>query len=65
MNTIMTVLLVSLFSVENAEFIETSNKQIAEGYSWTYVGMQTPSGDPAITIKPENGNEFILFRLTK
>lgn len=61
----MTVLLVSLFSVENAEFIETSNKQIAEGYSWTYVGMQTPSGDPAITIKPENGNEFILFRLTK
>ncbi len=65
MNTIMTVLLVSFFSADNAEFIETSNKQIAEGYTWTYVGMQTPSGDPAITIKPENGNEYILFKLTK
>lgn len=65
METFMTVLLLSIASVDNAEFIERSNQQIAEGYKWTYVGKQTPSGDPAITVKPENGNEYILFKLTK
>ena len=65
METFMTVLLLSIASVDNAEFIERSNQQIAEGYKWTYVGKQVPSGDPAITVKPENGNEFILFKLTK
>ena len=52
-------------SHSNAEFIERSNEQIAQGYKWTYVGKQAPSGDPAITIKPENSDEFILFKLTK
>ena len=55
----------ALASANNAEFIERSNEQIAQGYKWTYVGKQAPSGDPAITVKPENGNEFILFKLTK
>ena len=41
METFMTVLLLSLASKPNAEFIETSNKQIAEGYEWTYVGKYT------------------------
>jgi hypothetical protein len=36
-----------------------------QGYKWTYVGKQSPSGDPAITIKPEHTDEFILFKLTK
>jgi len=52
-------------SHSNAEFIERSNEQIAQGYKWTYVGKQAPSGDPAITIKPENADEFILFKLVK
>ena len=59
------VIFVALASANNAEFIERSNEQIAQGYKWTYVGKQAPSGDPAITVKPENGNEFILFKLTK
>lgn len=59
------VMVVALFSAENAEFIETSNKQIKEGYSWEYVGKQTPSGEPAITIDPQDTDEYILFRLTK
>ena len=65
MKTILGVLFVSFFSADNAEFIETSNEQIAQGYKWTYVGKQEPTGDPTITVKPENGNEFILFKLTK
>ena len=65
METFLTVLLLSLASASNAEFIEKSNAQIEEGYRWTYVGKQTPSGDPAITIQPEHADEFILFKLTK
>ena len=65
METFMTVLLLSLASAANAEFIERSNAQIEEGYRWAYVGKQAPSGDPAITIQPEHAEEFILFKLTK
>ena len=65
MQDLLAVIFVDLASANNAEFIERSNEQIAQGYKWTYVGKQAPSGDPAITVKPENGNEFILFKLTK
>ena len=65
METLMTVLLLSLASANNAEFIERSNAQIEEGYSWEYVGKQAPDGNPAITIQPELADEFILFKLTK
>ena len=65
MQDLLAVIFVALASANNAEFIERSNEQIAHGYKWTYVGKQAPSGDPAITVKPENGNEFILFKLTK
>jgi len=65
METFITVLLLSLASASNAEFIERSNAQIEEGYKWAYVGKQAPDGNPAITIKPEHAEEFILFKLTK
>ena len=65
MENLLAVIVVAMFSHSNAEFIERSNEQIAQGYKWTYVGKQAPSGDPAITIKPENSDEFILFKLTK
>ena len=54
-----------MFGVAEAEFLQTSNAQQAEGYTWEYVGKQSPSGTPALTAKPENGDEYILFRLTK
>ena len=59
------VLLTAMFSINTAEFRETSNKQIKEGYEWNYVGKTKPSGVPAITIKPEDGDEYILFKLQK
>jgi len=65
MDTLLAVIVVAMFSHSNAQFIERSNEQIAQGYKWTYVGKQTPSGDPAITIKPEHADEFILFKLAK
>ncbi len=65
MENLLAGIVVAMFSHSNAEFIERSNEQVAQGYKWTYVGKQLPSGDPAITIKPEHADEFILFKLTK
>ena len=59
------VLVMALFSADTAEFRNTTNKQMKDGYSWNYVGKQAPSGSPNITIKPQSGDEYILFRLEK
>ena len=59
------VLVTALFSVDTAELRNTANNQLQEGYSWNYVGKQVPSGRPAITIKPQSGDEYILFRVEK
>ena len=54
-----------MFCGVNAEFIQTANKEIKQGYEWSYVGKTKPSGVPAITIKPQSGDEYILFKLKK
>ena len=59
------VLVMALFSADTTEFRNTANKQIKDGYSWNYVGKQAPSGSPNITIKPQSGDEYILYRLEK
>ena len=58
-------LTLALFSIDIEEFRTLANKQMKEGYSWNYVGKQAPSGTPAITIKPQSGDEYILYRLEK
>jgi len=58
-------LVLAMFSMNTAEFRELANQQMSEGYEWHYVGKQTPSGVPAITIKPEYGDEYILYKLKK
>ena len=55
----------ALFCGTNAEFFTTAEKQYKQGYEWNYVGKQAPSGSPAITIKPQSGDEYIIFRLEK
>ena len=57
------VFLTALWSQVNGDFINTSNKQVDEGYQWEYVGKQYASGSPALTMKPGNGKEIIFFRL--
>ena len=54
-----------LFSFDNQVFFNTTNKQMKDGYEWHYVGKQTPDGNPAITIKPQTGGEYILWKLKK
>lgn len=55
----------ALFGYNNAEFFETAKQQKDDGYKWEYVGKQTPDGSPAITIKPELSEEFIIYKLKK
>lgn len=59
------ILFAVLFAVDNKEFFDTVAEQKAQGYKWVEVGKTVPSGTPAITIKPENGNEYIVYRLEK
>ena len=59
------VIVLGLFSIDTQIFWETANLQIKDGYEWEYVGKTKPSGVPAITIKLENGNEYILYKLKK
>lgn len=62
---ILLVVVSALWFADNSEFVQTSNRQLDEGYKWVNVGKSKPSGTPAITIKSENGNEFIYYRLEK
>lgn len=55
-------LITAILGIDNKEFIDTSSAQLTEGYNWTYVGKQTPSGVPAITLEA-NGDEYILWKL--
>ena len=59
------VLVLGLFSMDTQEFRETANAQMKDGYKWEYVGKTKPSGVPAITIKPDNREEYILWKLNK
>ena len=61
----LSVLTIALFFSANAEFVSTANKEIKQGYEWSYVSKTKPSGVPAITIKPQSGDEYILFKLKK
>ena len=56
------ILATAIFGIDTKEFIDTSSKQLKEGYSWTFVGKQKPEGVPALTMK-SNGEEFILWKL--
>ena len=58
-------LVFALVSVDIEEFRTTANQQMKDGYEWKYVGKTKPSGVPAITINPQVGGEYILFKLQK
>tara|TARA_Y100000114_G_scaffold150948_1_gene167017 strand:- start:57 stop:251 length:195 start_codon:yes stop_codon:yes gene_type:complete len=54
----------ALWSIDNAEFIDTMNKQIAEGFRWNAIECRHVNPDlPAITIKAPTGNEFVCHKL--
>tara|TARA_A100001015_G_scaffold6823_1_gene8486 strand:+ start:1583 stop:1777 length:195 start_codon:yes stop_codon:yes gene_type:complete len=62
---LLLVLTTMLFFDTNSNFFEKANEQHIEGYKWEYIGKSVPSGSPALTIQPDNGNDFILYRLER
>lgn len=59
------VLFTGLFMFDNQEFFKTAEEQIQDGYTWEYVGKQTPGGSPAITVLDGQNQEVIYWRLNK
>ena len=60
------VLLAAMFSTDNENFINTMNEQMNNGYKWEYVGKQDVEKNvPSISIKAQNGEEYIFFKLKK
>lgn len=59
-------LVTALFAVDNAEFIETSNQQLAEGYTWHKIECREPNQNlPNIKITTPIGNEYVCWKLKK
>ena len=61
---LLLVVVSALWFNDNADFVQTAEQQIKEGYEWNYVGKKSPSGVPAITMKTQNG-EYVFFKLQK
>ena len=59
------VLMGGMFMFDNQKFFGTAEEQVKNGYSWEYVGKQTPTGVPALPVLDSSGNEVIYYRLTK
>jgi hypothetical protein len=52
----------ALFAFNESEFIDTSKKQMAEGYEWTRLDSCRPAAaDPSIKLN----NELVCFTLEK
>lgn len=56
----------TLFAVDNAEFIATSNQQLSEGYNWQKIECRAPNEDlPNIKITTPIGNDYVCWKLKK
>ena len=57
-------LFAALWSYDNAEYIATMNKQLAEGYSWNSIECRTPNEElPYIAIETPLGNKYVCNKL--
>ena len=59
---LLLVVVSALWFTDNAEFVQTAEQQLKEGYEWNYVGKTPASGVPAITMKTHDG-EYVFFKL--
>ena len=63
--TLFAIIFTSLFAIDNKEFFDTVEQNKKDGYTWQYVGKQTPDGNPAITALDAQDNEVIYYKMTK
>ena len=58
-------IVMSVFS-NNADFIQTTNQQLADGYTWAKIECRDTTGDvPALTMATANGAERVCYKLVK
>jgi len=59
-------LVVALFAYDNKEFLETVEKQKAQGYYWTQIDCrEATKGLPAVTIDTPTGKSFVCNKMVK
>jgi hypothetical protein len=63
--TFFAFMVTSLFAIDNKVFFDTVEQNKKDGFTWEYVGKQTPDGSPAITTLDAQNNEVIYFKMTK
>ena len=60
------VLVTALWSMDNAEYIDTMNNQLAKGFSWEQIECRAPMpGVPHIALESPLGNKYVCNKLTK
>jgi hypothetical protein len=60
------VLILSLWAVDNSEYVKTVANQIEEGYKWTSIECREANESlPAITIDSPTGKRFVCHKLMK
>ena len=52
--------------MDNKEYLDTMNEQLAKGYSWEQIECRAPTpGVPHIAIETPLGNKYVCNKLIK
>ena len=56
----------ALWSMDNKEYLDTMNEQLAKGYIWEQIECRAPTpGVPHIAIETPLGNKYVCNKLIK
>ena len=60
------VLVTALWSMDNREYLDTMNEQLAQGFSWKQIECRVPDESlPHIAIETPLGNKYVCNKLIK
>ena len=60
------IVVAGLWSMDNREYLNTMNAQLADGFSWNQIACREPNKElPYISIKSPNGKEYVCNKLEK
>ncbi len=61
---ILLIAVAALWSTANADFIKSSNEQLANGYTWQKISCRAPDESlPNIHITTPINNKYVCFKL--
>ena len=60
------ILFLALWSYDNQQFLDTMNKQLAQGFKWEQIECRAPNENlPHIAIETPIGNKYVRNKLVK